>query len=337
LTLTKSPRWERSNPVTRTMNDSEMPLIYLAPIQGTTDRIYRNIFPVYFRGVDLAVAPFISSSKKMKPDNKLLRDFYPDINTGLPTIPQIMGSEPDDFAMITNKLHDIGYDAVNWNIGCPFRMVVKKGRGAGLLCYPDRIESFLTKAMPAIKAKLSIKLRLGLKYPDDVLELIPIFNRFPIEELIIHPRTGAQMYEGDVDLEMFGECLRLSTHRIVYNGDIDSAAKLTTLAKRFPAIDRFMIGRGLLGNPFLAEEIKFQTQRPYAEKVKTLRAFHDHLFAEYSKILHGPAHITNKMKEIWTYLGSFLENVEKIRKKVNKTHHRDHYVEVINHVFDELD
>ncbi len=311
-------------------------MIYLAPLQGMTDRIYRNLFSAYFKGVDLAIAPFISSSKKMKPTNNLLREFYPDCNTGIPSIPQIMSSAPEDFAKLANALCDIGYGTVNWNLGCPFPMVVKKGRGAGLLCCPDRVESFLEKAMPELKPKLSIKLRIGLKYPDEVLQLIPIFNRYPLVELIIHPRTALQMYEGKVDLDIFEQCLGVSQHEVVYNGDMDSLGKLEMLSKRFGSINRWMIGRGLLGNPFLAEEIKFRTEKPYAEKIKILRAFHDQLFAEYSKILSGPAHITNKMKEVWTYMGSFIENREKIRKKINKTHHRDQYVAVVNKIFDEL-
>lgn len=311
-------------------------IIYLAPVQGITDSIYRNLFPAYFKGVDLAIAPFISPSKKMKVEGKLLRELYPDKNMGIPTIPQIMSSAPDDFIKLANAFYDMGYDMVNWNIGCPFRIVIKKGRGAGILCYPDRVESFLEKTMPAIKSKLSIKLRTGLQYPDEILQLLPIFNRFPIEELIIHPRTGQQMYAGEVDLDMFGQCLELSKHRVVYNGDIDSAPKLELLSKRFGSIDRWMIGRGLIGNPFLAEEIKFNTIKPYDEKIKIIRSFHDQLFAEYSKILYGPSHITNKMKEIWTFMGSFFENGEKIRKKINKTHHRDNYVDVVNKTFDEL-
>jgi tRNA-dihydrouridine synthase len=308
-------------------------MIYFAPIQGITDRIYRNLFPVYFKGVDLAIAPFIPSVKKMKPESNHLRELYPDKNTGIPTIPQIMSSVAEDFTKLANALHDIGCGTANWNLGCPFPMVVKKGRGAGMLCYPDRIESFLEKTMPALKPKLSIKLRIGLTYPDEVLELIPIFNRFPLAELIIHPRTGEQMYEGKVDLDMFEQCLNLSKHKVVYNGDIDSLEKYKMLSQRFGSVERWMIGRGLLANPFLAEKIKFHTEKPYSEKIKILRAFHDNLFAEYSKILSGPSHITDKMKEIWTYMAGFFENGEKIRKKINKTHHRDNYIDIVDKVF----
>jgi tRNA-dihydrouridine synthase len=81
-------------------------MIYLASIQGTTDRIYSNLFPLYFKGVDLTIAPFIHSVKKMKPENNLLRELYPHNNTGIPTIPQIMNTNPDDFTLIANALYD---------------------------------------------------------------------------------------------------------------------------------------------------------------------------------------------------------------------------------------
>lgn len=312
-----------------------MAIICLAPLQGVTDRIYRNLFPVYFQGVDYAIAPFVPATKKMKPDYPALRELSLDRNTGMTVIPQIMASQPGDFIRIANWLYDMGHTTVNWNLGCPFRMVVKKGRGAGMLCYPDRVESFLEKAMPELKPQLSIKIRIGLKNPEDALELMPIFNRIPLTELIIHPRTGAQMYQGEVDPDMFEQCLGLSKHPVVYNGDIDSLKKWQALAGRFGKVERWMIGRGLIGNPFLAEEIKCDSIKPYPEKVRIMRAFHDHLFAEYSQMLSGPAHITNKMKEIWTYMAAFFENGEKARKRINKTHHPEHYVDVINQVFDE--
>jgi len=311
-------------------------MIYLAPIQGITDQIYRRLFSVYFQGVDLAVAPFISASKKRKSLDKLLSEVCPENNSGIPTLPQIMSSDPEDFIRLANALYDVGCETVNWNIGCPFSIVVKKGRGAGILCHPDRVESFLDRTVSSIKPKLSIKLRIGFKKPDEVLQLIPVFNRYPLEELMIHPRTAVQMYGGEVDLDMFEKCLALSRHRIVYNGDVDSVRKLEMLSKRFASVERWMIGRGLIANPFLAEKIKFNTDKPRHEQIKIMKAFHDHLFDEYVKILSGPSHITNRMKEIWAYMAFFFEDGEKIRKKINKTHHRDHYVDVVNKIFDEL-
>lgn len=310
--------------------------IYLAPIQGITDRIYRNVYPIYFKGVDQAFAPFISSVATAGIDSRLIRDVYPRSDLGLPTVPQVMSSNPGDFIRLANHLYEIGYRTVNWNLGCPFRIVMKKGRGAGMLCHPDRIEAFLENTIPHLKPSLSIKLRLGTKFPDDILHILPIFNRFNLEELIIHPRTGLQMYEGTVDLDTFEKCLRLTKHRVIYNGDIDSPSILDDLARRFDTVNCWMIGRGLLKNPFLAEEIKNHPQKPFGEKIKILKTFHDHLFDEYASKLAGPAHLLNKMKEIWTYMGGFLEDGKKVQKKIQKVQSIDRYGHLVARIFDEI-
>lgn len=312
---------------------TRLPTIYLAPLQGVTDRIYRNLFALYFQGVDLAVSPFLSPLPGMRDDHRQLREVSPAENRGLPTIPQILSANPADFAALANRLHGMGCAAVNWNLGCPFRMVVKKGKGSGMLCHPERVAAFLERALPALRPALSIKLRLGLARPDEVFALLPVFESFPIAELIIHPRTGAQMYDGEVDLDTFAACLARTRHRVVYNGDIDSPQRLAALARRFGSVDRWMIGRGLLANPFLAEEIKGAAPRPRAEKLRLLKAFHDHLFAEYGQVLCGPAHLTDRMKALWTYLAGFFTEAAQIRKRIRKTHRPDHYADLVGQIF----
>ncbi len=307
-------------------------MIYLAPIQGITDRTFRSIYSRFFNGVDTAMAPFISTSKRKNVETVILRELVPEVNTGLPVIPQILSRDPEDFIPLANVLHEMGYRTVNWNLGCPFPVVVKKGKGSGMLCYPDRIEQFLEKTIPAIKTSLSIKLRLGLAYPDEILTLIPIFNRYPIDEIIIHPRTGRQMYEGEVDLETFSECLKLSKHPVVYNGDINSYEKFQALAAMFPSVNRWMIGRGILRDPFLAEKIVYGTDRPGHEKIEIIRSFHDRLFDEYSRIMSGPSHLTDRMKGIWFYLADFFEDGAKLRKEINKTKNVNHYLDVVKRI-----
>jgi len=308
-------------------------MLYLAPIQGITDRIFRNVFPKYFKGIDIAVAPFISTSKRKKIEKAILRELDPATNTGIPVIPQILSKDPASFIRLSDHLYGMGYSTINWNLGCPFPRVVNKGKGSGMLCHPIRVEEFLDKIMPRIKGKLSIKLRTGLVYPDEILSLIPVFNHYPLDELIIHPRTGNQMYEGNADIEMFSKCLEISEHEIVYNGDLDSAVKYETLAARFPSVKKWMIGRGLLADPFLAGKIVSGDNISRPDKIKTIREFHDELFLEYSKVISGPAHITDKMKALWTYLGNFFDDSEKIKKRIRKTRNADHYLDVINTIF----
>jgi len=229
--------------------------LYLAPIRGITDAIYRQTFMRYFGGFDCAVAPFLTTFHGATIKATHLTDLLPENNTLLPVIPQILSKNPDNFIGVAQELYDLGYGTVNWNLGCPYPRVAKKKRGSGLLPFPEEIQTFLDK-IKIIPNSLSIKLRIGRRNPDEIFDLLPIFNTFPLTEIIIHPRTGEQMYNGSVDLDVFAQCLEKSDHPIVYNGDINDIKTFRALEERFPQIKRWMIGRGALADPFLPEEIK---------------------------------------------------------------------------------
>ena len=220
-----------------------MPKLYLAPMLGLTDYIFRNTFARHFDGFDGAVTPFIATPKLVRANSSHLKDVLPEHNSAMPLVPQILGNNPDNFVSLAGRLFDLGYATVNWNLGCPFPVVAKKQRGSGLLPYPEKIQDFLDKTVASIPNRLSIKVRLGLKTADEIFKLIPVFNQYPLEDVIIHPRTGKQMYSGEPDLDTFEKCLELSQHRIVYNGDITCLNSFQDLADRFKAIDNWMIGR----------------------------------------------------------------------------------------------
>ena len=181
--------------------------LYLAPMKGFTDQVFRNIFAAHWPGLDVAVAPFISSraDRKIKPAH--VKDVLPENNTRLPIIPQILSNVAEDFAAMANYLYDLGHEVVNWNLGCPFPTVTKKKRGAGLLPHKSRINNFLDGAVPELKGHMSIKIRLGWNSPDDLFRLLPVLKDYPLDELIIHPRLAIQRYEGTVDLNTFEQII----------------------------------------------------------------------------------------------------------------------------------
>ena len=198
------------------MTDNQKKIIlYLAPLRGFTEFIYRNAFVRHFGGFDLAVAPFIPTMTAARFKKAHLTDVLPENNQAMPVIPQIIGNKPEDFIPLAKRLSDLGYDTVNWNLGCPFPMVAKKQRGSGLLPHPQKIEAFLEATLPAIPNRLSVKVRLGRKKTDEILALLPIFNRYPLDEVIVHPRTGKQMYGGEPNLDMFEKCLEACVHTTV--------------------------------------------------------------------------------------------------------------------------
>ncbi len=309
------------------------PRLYLAPMKGLTDHVFRRVFAEHWSGLDAAVAPFISSrrDKKIKPAH--VRDVLPENNRHLPVFPQILSNTAGDFVTLANYFHDLGHGIVNWNLGCPFPTVVRKSRGAGLLPDTDRIEAFLEAALPRLRGSLSIKTRLGWDSPEELQRLLPIFNRYSLAELIVHPRLGRQRYEGRVDLDAFARVAAETSCPVVYNGDIRTVNDFVVLSRRFPGVDRWMIGRGCLSAPFLPHLLKTGGDGDISNNLPKMKQFHDALLAAYSARLSGPAHVLNKMKGFWRYYGLSFLDCDQYLKKILKAPRPQQYTETVERFF----
>ncbi len=311
---------------------TDVPHLCLAPLRGLTDAVFRNVYASHFSGFDQAVAPFINPQKKSRFKEKHLQDILPENNSGLPLIPQLLHTSADDFIALARQIEALGYREINWNLGCPAPMVVRKKRGSGLLPYPEKIAALLDTIFPQLNIQLSIKTRLGFTTSDELAFLLPILDDYPLKEIIIHARLGKQMYRGETDTESFGRCLALTRHKIVYNGDIKRLSDYQSLSSKFPEISRWMIGRGAITNPLLAEEIKNPTVASgnYEARIKD---FHDDLLAHYSNRLSGPSHILGRMKQIWQHLILSFPDKTKQLKKLNKVKSLEKYRDIVEGIF----
>lgn len=308
------------------------PRLILAPLQGVTTWIFRETLDSYFGGFDSAYSPFLSTVRESTIKESLLKDILPERNRGrMRLIPQILSNDPEGFVTLSRAIADLGYNEVNWNLGCPSGTVTKKRRGCALLPHHGEIEAFLSHIFPRLPIKLSIKIRLGFKSPEELDILIPIFNQFPLTELAIHARTGDQMYEGKVNLPAFGKALEASTNPVVYNGDLRTTVDFENLRKRFPAVDGWMIGRGAIADPYLAGSITSE-ERPEKNSEK-IHEFHNELFARYQEVLFGPVSILGKMKELWFYLSQSFTDGRDLLKKVRKATHLERYQSVVKEFF----
>ena len=101
-------------------NNQKKIILYLAPLRGLTEYIYRNAFSRHFDGFDAAVSPFIPTLTAARFKRSHLKDVLPENNHAMPIIPQIIGNNPGDFIPLAQRLFDLGYETVNWNLGCPF-------------------------------------------------------------------------------------------------------------------------------------------------------------------------------------------------------------------------
>ncbi len=306
----------------------------MAPIQGITSFQYRNEYSRAFRGYDCAITPFIKSVKSDSIKKSHLRNILPEKNdVTFEIIPQILGKTPKDFIVLARAIFDLGYKAVNWNLGCPLLRVRRKGRGSGMLPFSDEIADFLKEVIPAIPNKLSLKVRLGAEENRDLFKLLPELNDLPLKEIIIHPRTGRQMYSGEADVSSFEESLSLTKHPVVYNGDIDTIEKFEVLANRLPMINRWMIGRGGITDPFLPDKIKHLKINTEKKRLDRFASFHKALFEAYRQELSGPAHLIGKMKEVWWYWTRAFEADDKFFLKMTRIKDVDKYLLAVEKFF----
>ncbi len=307
--------------------------IILAPLRGFTDAVFRTVYARHFPGIDLAVAPFVVAAGG-RASSKLLADLRPEINQGMPVVPQILGNDAQAFLDLSGRLADLGYGSVNWNLGCPFPMVARKGRGSGLLPHPERIADMLVRLEQALPMQLSLKARLGYRNPDELSALLPVFERHRLEAVVIHPRTGIQLYEGRVDLDRFAACLAASGKAVVYNGDILTGEDFDRLSGRFPAVTQWMVGRGALIDPLLPARIR-KLALP-ADPAAALRRFWQDLAESYAARLSGPGHLLDRMKGFWRYGSLGFEDSQAVWRRMRRIQDMDSYHRAVAGVFDEF-
>jgi tRNA-dihydrouridine synthase len=304
--------------------------IYIAPLQGFTDYTFRATFVSTFGTPDAAFSPYLETHK---PDHRVFRDVLTERNSTCHLVPQLLGNDVNEMLPILNHLLDLGYNEANWNLGCPYPMVTKKAMGAGLLPYPERIDSILDGLFKNTNCKISVKMRLGITNSDEWKALVPVLNRYPLHEVIIHGRTAAQMYKGEVDTNAFKEMANQIDHPVCYNGNLFTLEQFTSLSVQLPNIKRWMIGRGLLANPLLLNEIRTGQKANNNEIIKALEQLHNQLLYQNSIRLNGPSHILNKMKPYWEYFAPSFVGREKALKKIKKAVTLDTYKVVCNEAF----
>ena len=304
-----------------------------SPLQGFTDFRFRNAQNKIFGGIDTFYSPYIRLNGKMIIKPSYERDLLPENNLDLEVIPQVITNDADEFLFVAKYVRELGYKELNWNLGCPYPMVTKSGMGSGLISNPEKINHVLERAHSESDIIVSMKMRLGYETTEEILDVLPILDQYPIKNIAIHARIGKQLYKGGVHLDAFQQCIDNTKHKLYYNGDITSVAKFHEMQQRFPSIDHWMIGRGLIADPFLPMMIKNNTQEYPENKIELFNAFHDTLYAIYSESLSGATHILLKMYHLWEYFSATFSNPHKVLKKIKKAQSIRNYEMAVAEIF----
>lgn len=313
------------------------PLLSLGPFQGITDAPFRNVFKRHFGGIDKYYTPFFTGIHKEEHAKNLQgEEINPGFNDVETLTPQILSTDAEEILRFAKQCRELGYREINLNMGCPFPRVANKKRGCGLLPYPDKVEEMLEKVFDGIgDMRFSVKCRLGYFSPDEINAIIPVFNKFPLSELIIHPRIGKQLYKGEADVERFKGLMPYINAPLVYNGDIFSVESFGRIREAVLPVNNFMLGRGLLANPFLAEEICGGALNA-PERTERLHAYVIDLYEDRLRHAGGSPKVLGRMKELWSYLMNSFEEPQVIWRKIKKINALKEYEEAVETIFKEI-
>lgn len=299
-----------------------------APLEGVTGYVYRNLHRAHFGGADRYFMPFISANQSMAFSRKEWQDICPEHNGTGDLVPQILGKDADAFLWAARALREMGYEEINFNLGCPSGTVTGKGKGAGLLRRPEELRAFLDAVFSALDGPISIKTRLGFDDPAEFETLLDIYNQYPLCELIIHPRVRQDFYKNPVRLDAFAAALKGCRCPVCYNGDLVSLEDCEALSRRFPDVSAVMIGRGLIGDPALLAPEKHTRQR--------MEAFHEALYEAYRAMFGNDRNAMMRMKEVWFYHIHLFEGGEKLAKKLRRTTNAAEYRSIAAEIYDTL-
>lgn len=301
--------------------------IRFAPMEGLTDTVYRRIHHQHFGGVSKYYIPFVSPTQHHVFTPKEMRAIGPENNAGIPTVPQILAKDAEHFLWAAGEMAAMGYDEINLNIGCPSGTVTAKGKGAGMLRDLYALDSLLNAVCKRMPAALSVKTRIGFESPEEWPEILEVLSEYPLKEIIIHPRTRQGFYKvGTLHPETF----RLAAEKglpLVYNGDLFTAADCAALQAEYPGMP-MMLGRGMVCNPALAQEV---CGGPALDKA-VFRAFHDALWDAYRQDRPlEQAH--SRMRELMIYMSCCFADADKAAKNVRKSNPKN-YEEAVARLFE---
>ena len=301
---------------------------YFAPMEGLTDSIYRRIHHKYFPGVDIYYMPFISPTIHRQLTHKEDRELPLADSVSFRAVPQVLTKVPEDFLWASRICADRGYDEVNLNVGCPSGTVVSKGKGSGMLRSVQELDRFLDAVFSASPLPISVKTRLGLENPDDFVQILEVFNRYPMKELTVHPRVRKDFYKEPMREEWFRYAYENSKNKLCYNGNIITKQQADEIANTYPGVESVMIGRALIGDPGML--------LPQGTTAETLKQFHDELVEEYTAVFGSRRNAMFRMKENWSLLHKRFEDADKLWKKLRKTTDYEEFMAISSEIFQTL-
>ena len=302
----------------------------MAPLESVTTWVYRQAHAKIYGKLDKYFIPFLEPHEKRDFKTRELQEILPEHNEGIYAVPQILTNRSEGFIRLAKALKSWGYEEINLNLGCPSKTVVTKGKGSGFLVKRKELGHFLTEIFDALsgEVKISVKTRIGRDDPEEFPALLELFNKYPMEELIIHPRVQKDGYGNVPRMEMYELAERESRNSLCYNGDLYTREQIAAFKQKFLKTDCLMFGRGFLRDPGLL----YNEGKDPEEAFEKFWEFHDLVYEGYQERDMCDRNVLFKMKELWSYQVHQFPEPERLFKSFKKAQNCKDYEQIIKNL-----
>jgi len=228
------------------------PPIVLAPMSGVTNRTMRALYKPF--GFGLTVTEFVSSNA-LQYGSKRTMEMIDQHGVERPVSTQLWGNDPSVMAYAAKVVRECGADIVDINFGCPAPKVTKTEGGSACLRDPDRCQAIMKAVVEAVDCPVTMKMRLGWNESSMVfLDVAKRAQDAGVQAITLHARTAKQFYKGSADWEQIARLKRAVDVPVIGNGDLSDPYE-TMSRMRESGVDAVMLGRAILGNPWLASRL----------------------------------------------------------------------------------
>lgn len=304
--------------------------LVLAPMSGVTNLPFRHLCRKY--GADLVFSEMTSSEAVARENLKSIeRGFI--CEEDRPMGIQLMGSTPG--SLIKSALffqEQYKPDLIDVNLGCPSQRIIKDGCGSGLLKKPTAIREIIELLSDSLDMPITAKIRISESF-DETMNNAKIIEKAGADAITIHGRTQRQGYSGRSNLDFIKRIKKELAIPIIANGDIFDPISAKNVLE-YTQCDGLMIGRGAIGNPYIFKLISHYLDTseilPIRETGETLEDFF-----EYAKLCQDHDMLTfNDLKLNAQWFTKGMDNVKKVRVRINRTKNIDSIMGIIRELKD---
>ena len=298
------------------------PIICSAPMAGITDPVFRQVLIKY--GKPDVIWTEMVSIEAIYRNNK--KEFKTDLKFNKneqPVIAQVFGSKPEQFIRATKLINKLGYSGIDINMGCPDKNINKQCSGSALI-QDLKLAVEIIKQVKKVAGDMPVSVKTRIGYTRNQVETwIKEILSTKIDTLIIHGRYKTQNFTGIADWKAINEVVKLrdamqSKTIIIGNGDIQNKKQAIEYAKKYK-VDGVMIGRAMLGNPWVFTD-KVADKNDRIEAIK----FHLNEFTKYFK----ETEFFSCKKHLAAYASDF-DGAKKLRSELVKAQSSKQALEIL--------